>query len=244
VTARDRTILCVVVGLVVLVGSWLLVIQPKRNTASQLETQITAAQQQLQTSQAEVAAAQADERAFKHNYAVVANLGEAVPSDDDTPSLIYQIQNAASHTDVNFLSLALNAASGTPTSSTAVGSSATLPPGASIGPAGFPVMPFTFTFQGNFFHLANFFGRLQQFVVAAERRIQVSGRLMSLNGITLAPAANGFPQITATVSATTYLLPANEGLTDGATSGSPATTSAVSTANTPATSSASVASTP
>ncbi len=80
-----------------------------------------------------------------------------------------------------------------------------------IGPANFPVEPFTFNFEGNFFHLSNFFARLQRFVVSTAQRLAINGRLMNLEAINLVPAAGGFPKIDATVSATTYLLPASRG---------------------------------
>jgi hypothetical protein len=100
-----------------------------------------------------------------------------------------------------------------------------------VGPAGFPIEPFTFTFGGNFFHLADFLGRLQRFVVANNQRLSVSGRLMTLNAISLAPSSNGFPQITATISATTYLLPADEGLLNGATPAGPASSTTQTVSN-------------
>jgi hypothetical protein len=40
---------------------------------------------------------------------------------------------------------------------------------------------------------------------------------MTLNAITLGAAPQGFPQITASISATTYLVPASQGLEAGAT---------------------------
>jgi hypothetical protein len=95
------------------------------------------------------------------------------------------------------------------------------PPGVTIGSAGFPTEPFTFTFSGNFFHLADFFGRLQRFVTATNRRISVHGRLISLNAISLGPGVRGFPQIAATVAATTYLLPVAQGIQAGATPAGP-----------------------
>jgi type II secretory pathway pseudopilin PulG len=235
VTARDRLIVSIVVALVAVVAAWLLVIQPKRDEASRLGGQIQAAQQQLQSAEQQAAVARADEHAYAENYASVARLGEAVPGDDEVPSLIYQLQAAASATGVDFRSLVLNAgSSGSPASSSSTGTATagtatgSLPPGATVGPAGFPVMPFTFTFTGNFFHLADFFGRLEQFVVATERRIAVHGRLMTINAISFGPGASGFPQILATVSATTYLLPASQGLTGGATAGGPAAGAPVS----------------
>jgi hypothetical protein len=83
-------------------------------------------------------------------------------------------------------------------------------------------LPFSFTFQGNFFRLSDFFNRLQRFVTATNKRVSVSGRLMTLNAITLAPGKTGFPQISATISATTYIVPAAQGLLNGATPGGPA----------------------
>ncbi len=55
-TARDRTVLVVVITLALVVGSWLLVIQPKRSQASKLGTQVSAAQSQLSAARSQVAA--------------------------------------------------------------------------------------------------------------------------------------------------------------------------------------------
>jgi hypothetical protein len=179
-----------------------------------------------------VVAGEAAKSSYAQDYAQIARLGEAVPSDDNVPSLIYQLQNAASSTGVDFRVLKLNpgASSGpvaTPTTvagaSTSQASTAALPPGAAVGPAGFPTLPFTFTFRGNFFHLSDFFGRLDKFVSATNRNVSVSGRLMTVNSISLAPGPSGFPQIDATISATTFLVPASQGLLNGATPSGPST---------------------
>jgi Tfp pilus assembly protein PilO len=230
-TARDRLVVMIVVAVVATVAAWLLVIQPKRDQASKLGAQVTTTQQQLDTARATIASVQGDRNAFAANYTAVARLGEAVPADDNVPSLIVQLQNAATRTGVDFRSLQLAAGAGggpAPASSSTAGAAAArsvtapLPPGAAVGPAGFPVMPFTFTFQGNFFHLSSFFAALDHFVTASNRTVSISGRLMTLNSISLTPAAQGFPQITASISATTYLLPSSEGLTAGATPTGPA----------------------
>jgi hypothetical protein len=231
-SARDRAVLTVVCVVAVVLAPWLLVIQPKRDQAAKLQTQVNAGQAQLSTARATLAAGAASRAAFATSYTTLVRLGEAVPTDDNTPSLIYQLQAAAKATGVDFQSLTLSAASASsaaPTAgSAAQASTATLPPGVTVGPAGFPIEPFTFIFQGSFFHLADFFGRLQRFVVANNKNLSVSGRLMTLNAISMTSA--GFPHITATVSATTYLLPAAEGLLNGATPAGPsATTQPVST---------------
>ena len=216
-TRRDRTVIAVVLAVAVVVAGWLLVVQPKRSQASKLATQISSAQSQLNTVRLQVAQDQAARATFSSSYTVLAKLGEAVPEDDNVPSLIFQIQSAASAAHVSFESLTLSGNSSSTSSAPGAASAAALPPGASIGPAGFPVEPFTFTFDGSFFHLADFFGRLQRFVEANNKNISVSGRLMTLDGISLGAGPSGFPSIAATVNATTFLLPASEGLTAGAT---------------------------
>jgi type II secretory pathway pseudopilin PulG len=251
-SARDRTALAIVCVVAAIVAPWLLVIQPKRDQAAKLQSQVNAEQSQLAAARTTLAAGGAARAAFASSYTTLVRLGEAVPTDDNTPSLIYQLQAAATATGVDFQSLTFNAgsssgspapastsSSGSPapasTASSAQSSTASLPPGATIGPAGFPIEPFTFTFQGNFFHLANFLGRLQRFVVAGNQHLSVSGRLMTLNAITLGPGSVGFPQITATISATTYLLPAAQGLLNGATPAGPAASTA-QTVSTPSSS--------
>jgi hypothetical protein len=99
---------------------------------------------------------------------------------------------------------------------------ATLPPGATVGTAGFPTMPFSFSFEGNFFRLANFFRRLERYVHPAHRAVDVTGRLLMIDGISLTASPRGFPRMQASVAATTYLLPAGQGATGGATPTAPA----------------------
>jgi hypothetical protein len=110
VTGRDRLVVVIVVLVIVAVaGAWILVIQPKRDQANKLGAKVTAAQNQLAAARTQIAAAEADRRAYARNYQAVAELGEAVPSDDDTPSLIFELQNAATRAGVDFRSLVLNA---------------------------------------------------------------------------------------------------------------------------------------
>jgi hypothetical protein len=240
-TARDRTILLVLCVGVALVAPWLLVVSPKRSQASKLQSQINGVQSQLAGLHTQAASAEAARSSYAKSFTALVRLGEAVPTDDNTPSLIYQLQSAANAAHVDFQSLTFNAGQGassgasSPVASQA--SAAALPPGASVGPAGFPIEPFTFTFQGNFFHLADFLGRLQRFVTMGDQQLSVSGRLMTLNAISLGPGSAGFPQITATISATTFLLPASQGLLNGATPAGPSSTG-TQTVSTPATTSA------
>lgn len=218
-TGRDRLVAIIVAALVATVAAWILVVGPKRNEAAKLGGQVTAAQKQLDSAKGQIAAAELDRSTYARNYQVVAELGKAVPQDAETPSLIYQLQNAATQARVDFRSVVLAQSSSS--------SAASATPGATAGSTS-TAQPITISFQGNFFHLANFLGRIERFVVATNNKVSVSGRLMTLNGINFAAASSGFPHITATITATTYLLPATESLTTGAPSTPSAGTSTVS----------------
>jgi Tfp pilus assembly protein PilO len=186
-----------VLSVILVVAAWLVIVQPKRNQASSLNTQISSAQSQLANAQAQVATAEANKAAYPKNYAQYTLLGEAAPSDPDVGSLIYQISHAAAQTAVTFRTLSL-AASSTATASPA-----------SIATAALPTLPFQFTFDGNFFNLSNFFLKLQRFVTATSNEVAVSGRLLNLNSIQFGAGPNGFPGMTATVQATSYMAPAS-----------------------------------
>jgi hypothetical protein len=253
-TARDRMVIMVVLAVGAVVAAWMFVVSPKRDQAAQLSTQVASAQSQLTAARSQVAAGQAARTAFAGQYAQLAKLGEAVPPDDDVPSLIYQVQSAAQAAHVSFRGLQLTGGGAsssaptpsiTPNTSGSSGSTAsaasTLPPGAAVGAAGLPTEQFTFTLGGDFFHVANFFNRLQNFVISRDSRLLISGRLMTINAINLQPGQTGFPQITATVSATTYIVPPTEGPFGGATPSGPAPATTQSNASTSGSSAAAAA---
>lgn len=242
-TRRDRIVVMVLVAVALVAGYWFLLLAPKRQEAAALGDKLTTQTQRLQQAQGAIASGLAARRSYGQNYASVARLGEAVPTDDNVPSLVYQVDAAAraAHVDFRAVKLSQSASASTSTASTASSASsasaktsapatqsatATLPPGASVGPAGFPTMPFSFTFDGSFFHMDDFLRRLDSFVRATNQHVAVGGRLLTVNGFSLGAGRRGFPFVKASVSATAYLLPANEGLTAGATPTAPGSTAA------------------
>lgn len=235
-SARDRALLAIIAIGGLLAGAWMLLIKPEHAKATTLAAQVSTLQGQLSTAQGQVSSGLAARAQFAGAYSELARLGEALPTDDEVPSLIYQIQSAAAAARVDFRTLQMSSANSTPaatptpttgsstsasTSTTTTAAAATLPPGASTGTAGLPTEQFTFEFTGSFFHLSGFFRRLQQFVVANNKHISVSGRLVTVNAISLAPGPTGFPQISATVSATTYMAPASQTVLNSATPAGP-----------------------
>jgi len=107
---------------------------------------------------------------------------------------------------------------------------ATLPPGASIGPAGFPTMPFSFAFDGSYFGMERFLRELNRFTRAQPDRIDVRGRLLTVDSVSLVAGRKGYPRVKAAISATAYLLPAEQGLTAGASPAAPGAPAAAAAA--------------
>jgi len=241
--SRRNSMLIAVVAVVAAIGAyWMLVLSPKREEAVKLDGQITKQQSALATAEADVATYEAAQKHYKANYSMVARLGKAVPADDDVRSLLVQVNAAAKHAGVDFRTINISAQgapsagpSAAPTTDTAP------PPGAStIGTAGFSTMPFSFNFKGSFFELGKFFNKIDKFVAVRNGGLDVTGRLLLLNSITITPdTEKGFPNLTADVTANSYLLPPTEGLTAGATAAGPTGAAAGGTAtpspSTPAT---------
>jgi hypothetical protein len=342
VTTRDKAILGVVAAIVVIGAYWFLLLAPVRKQGTDVDKQVITQRKSLDQAQSVLGASRAARATYAVDYATVARLGKAVPVDDDVPSLVYELQSASDHSQIDFRSIKLLASdssggstagssaggsqsgsasgggakagasggsgggsqsgggsgssgsgssgsqggagsasasgsqsgagsgsqsgggsgssgsgsSGSQSGSAGSGSSgsgssgsqsgsqsgstgsgaqsgasgsapatqaaaAALPPGATVGPAGFPTMPFSFTFEGDFFRLSDFFRKLERFIRAEPGRLKVNGRLLTIDGIALTTSDEGFPKVTASIVATAYLLPDAQGLLGGATPAGP-----------------------
>ncbi len=226
--------------LVVLVGAafWVLALSPKREQASDLSAEIEQQQAALAQSQAEIAEAVDAQRKFPSDYKQLVVLGKAVPAADDTSSLLVEVNQIARDADVRFESIQLSSAGGgevAPVETTAATPSAPgapapptevaaslLPLGATIGPAGLGVMPYDLIFTGSFSHVADFIKGIDALVHTSNAKVEVDGRLITLDGFALNAANSGFPNLEATFAVTTYLVPPGQGVTAGATAETPA----------------------
>ncbi len=252
-TGRDRIVVAVLAVLAVLAAVWLLAVAPEREKASKLATGVSAAQAQLTSAESQLASASAAQAKYQTAYASIVSLGKAVPADQEVPSLIYQLAQATGEKNVEFASITSGGAGGTGTStpaakaSAATGASSTAGASATAS-AGFTQMPFTFVFNGSFESLSSLFHQLDGFALrTTSGGLQVSGRLLTVQSVQLAPGGTSSGsgkspgRLTATITATAYVLPAGQGLTGGATSAGPtgtatqtASTGAAGSANPPA----------
>lgn len=128
----------------------------------------------------------------------------------------------------------------TPTAAPATETTAAmLPLGASVGPAGLPIMPYDLTFTGGFFEIADFFSSIDSLVRFSADDLGVRGRLLTVNGFSLTPVdetgGGSDPLLNADLSVTSYVTPAEQGAVAGSTPATPAPTTPPATA-TPASS--------
>jgi hypothetical protein len=228
VSRSIRILLVAVLAVVAVGGYWKLALAPKRQEAAKLEQEVAVAQAQLVQTQGLIASYQGAQKEYKANYATMVRLGKAVPTDDDTRSLMVQLDASAKRSGIDFDTLNLNA--GGSGSTTATGTAPTTP--GAINTGAFSAMPFTFTFTGTFATLGNFFTRLESFVTLQGDAIDVRGRLLRVETLNLAPGADGWPGLQATVGASSYIVPETTEVaaqTPGAATTTPSTTTAAAT---------------
>lgn len=241
-TARDRMVLIGIAMLAIVAAGWMLVVSPERKQAASVNTQVEAARAALASAQSQLSDAKAAQSKYASAYADVVNLGKAVPASQEVPSLIYQLSQVTSERNIDFNSITTSG--GASSSSTASSTSA-----AAAG-AGFTQMPFTFDFTGQYFAFERLFNSLTAFTTHGPGgTLYVSGRLLTIQSVKLAPEASGANgkgnELNGTITATAYVLPPGTSTTGGATATSPTgATTTSSTTSAPATSAAVVKVTP
>ncbi len=238
-TTRDRLVLTALATLAMLAAVYLLLVSPERKEASALNAKVSTASAQLASAESAVSSARADQARYSSAYASIVSLGKAVPASEELPSLMYQLAQATDQKHVEFSSITTGASG--PGSS---GSTVNAPVAAAAASAGFTQMPFTFVFNGSFSDLYRLFQQLNGYTTrTTSGGLQVSGRLLTIQGAKLSPApvtssTSNTPttsdRLTGTITATAYVLPATQSVTAGATAASPtgaATTASTSTSS-------------
>jgi Tfp pilus assembly protein PilO len=241
--STNRVIVAMLMVSVLAGAFWLLALSPKRQEADKLGKAATRLNAQLAEDRQQVATALEAKRQFPVDYGQLVVLGKAVPAEDETASLLVQLDRIAAKAGVRFQEIVLGDSGETSTEVTAPATAppvtggeapvaptesaaASLPLGASVGPAGLDVMPYSLKFTGDFSHVAGFIHGLDALVKTTNSNVTVDGRLITINGFSLGPSqSDTFPQLEANFSVTTYLTPPGQGLTAGASPEEPSATS-------------------
>jgi Tfp pilus assembly protein PilO len=201
VSRTYRILLVAVVALGAVGGYWKLVLSPKRVQAAQLEQQVAEARAQVAQTQGLITSYAGARDAYQANYDTVVRLGKAVTTDDDTRSLMVQLDAAAKRSGVDFDTVNINGGGGGGSDSVAP-----VAPGA-VSAGAFSAMPFTFNFSGRFSTLGDFLSRLERFVTIKGDQLSVNGRLLRVESIQLQPSDKGWPGLSAQIGASSYIVP-------------------------------------
>jgi Tfp pilus assembly protein PilO len=241
--SSTRPIAAILVVAVAAIAFWTLALSPKRDEADKLAKQAETLSANLESARSELTQATAARRTFPTAYHQLVELGQAVPSTDETPSLLVELSQIADESGIKFdgmqlegegeglteASIAPAEESATETTSATEVAASLLPLGASVGSAGLATMPYTLQFKGNFFEIGTFIGQIDA-LVKADKNVAVNGRLVTINGFSLvagtggeeAESESGSKELDATFSVTTYLNPPGQGVTAGASPSAPA----------------------
>jgi Tfp pilus assembly protein PilO len=232
-TASTRLIVSILVIAVLAIGFWMLALSPKRQKADELGRQADQLQVTLAATESEASEAEAAKQSFPADYRQLVVLGQAAPEGDETSSLLVELEAIAVNSQVSFESIQLSSA-GEASAAAPVPTSESVPPtevaaslmplGASIGPAGLGVMPYTLSFKGDFSQIADLIRELDSLVRTSGASVKVDGRLLTLSAFTLTEDSDqGFPYLQASFTVTAYVTPPSQGVTAGATPSAPAT---------------------
>lgn len=231
-TTRDRIVLVAVLAAALVGAFWFTVLKPKQAEATKLDAQIAQQQSDLQKARAATAAGRTAKAQYERDYAAMTRLGKAVPVDDGVASLVYELEHAAQGAKVDFRALSSGGAPGAPTPSAGTAAAATT----ATATVGVSELPFSLTFDGGYFQMQRFLERVQRLVRLQGKDLAVTGRLLALEGVSLAAGRDGFPDVKATVTAKAYTLPAatasgTAGSTPGAAAAAGTTASSTTTSS-------------
>ncbi len=231
-TRRDRIVLTVLGLAAVLAGFWFVALAPKRTELARLDERADRAAQRRDAALSDLASVAQAKVAFRRDRATLALLGKAVPADDDTPSLLYQLHRAARRTGVTFRALEIGAAGTAPAAAapaatpakqggddedaaaTPAPAAAAAPvtpgtaPGATPETAGMSTLPVKITFTGDFLRLRRFLDVVHGFAPSDGKRVEVRGRLLTVDSVALKPSPRGLPALSAEIFANAYVAPA------------------------------------
>jgi Tfp pilus assembly protein PilO len=174
------------VAILILAGvAYMVVIRPKRAEAGRLDEQI--AEMQMKVTAAQLAS-RPQQQATAIKVADVFEVSKAMPDTDDMPGIILDLNSVAEATGIKFVSIQ---------------------PSAATPKTGYSAIGITLSFEGNYFDLTDFLFRLRNLVTVRDGRLSSSGRLFTLDTLSMKEGKDGFPSINAglTVSAYVYGAP-------------------------------------
>ncbi len=212
-TRSNKILLAVVAVGAAFAAYYFLVLAPQREEITRLDGEIAAQQAAVEQARLMLATYEEAKASYKTNYATLARLGKAVPADDDIRSLMVQLEATADRSAVAFNGIELSNSSGSSDGADAgAGELASAPGAIPVAGGVLSAMPFSFSFQGEYFDLQAFLARLEHFVTLTNSKLDSTGRLLRLESIQISPSGEGFPEMDAEINAASYMVPPVQGV--------------------------------
>jgi Tfp pilus assembly protein PilO len=167
--------------LLVTAAGYFLLISPQRSKSAELATEADAIEAQIQA----LRIANAQVRNVEPiRVADLFRVSKAMPSTDDMPGVLLELNRIARETGIRFESITPNDA-------------------ADAG--GYLRRPIDLVFDGNFYELSDFLYRLRSLVRVRGGQLEATGRLFTVNSLNFAESDRSFPRIKATLNISAYV---------------------------------------
>jgi Tfp pilus assembly protein PilO len=177
--SRSVRLILIAVALVVIIAlAWFFLLSPIRADMAATSLQIDDARATLSAAQAKLAQAEVTRTEGQRNQARLIELSKMVPPASEIGSLLVQIQDLASQSGVEFMSIT---------------------PGAALDAVGFRMVPLAVQFTGTFFDLSDFIYRTEQMVAGPGRLLavkQIGLQLASTAGSATSTGVSASPVLT------------------------------------------------
>ena len=203
-----------VIGLAVVVIAilvWFFLLSPLRDDIATAESQIEEEQTRLSQAQVRLAQAEATREEGRRNQARLLELAKIMPTSEEVPSLLLQIQDLADQSGIDFIAI-------TPGDSKETES------------LGYRILPLELEFRGTFFDVSDFIWRAEQMVAGPGRLLAVKDLDLGLAESASAAAGKVSPQLS--VSMTMYAFVAEPTGAAGSTAQPAQTTGSETTTST------------
>jgi Tfp pilus assembly protein PilO len=171
----------IVALLVVTLLGYFLLISPQRSKSAGLVEEAQSIETQIQALR--IANAQV-QTAEPIRVADLFRVSKAMPSTDDMPGVLLELNRIARETGIRFESI-------TPQAPTDAG--------------GYQRRPIDLVFDGNFYELSDFIFRLRSLVRVRGGQLEATGRLFTVNSLNFTESERNFPRIKATLNVSAYV---------------------------------------
>jgi len=138
--------------LVIIVAAWFLLLSPVRQDIDLVSANIEQEQTKLTTAMAKLSQAEITRAEGQENQARLLELAKMVPSSQEIPSLMLQIQDLADQSGIEFISVT---------------------PGPPIAEVGYEMIPLSLEFSGTYFDMSDLVYRVEQLVAGPGRLLAV-----------------------------------------------------------------------